>query len=130
MKSIIIKEENKELINRIISEAEGRSTVRKIDYDDCVAAVKDIDEKLNLPQKAKSGISAYIDVHASIFSITYHGDTMSTKIKVMYKNRTWQLIDVYRGRTCSYNRKYQVRLTETAVDELTSRRLAECTCFR
>lgn len=49
MKSIIIKEENKELINRIISEAEGRSTVRKIDYDDCVAAVKDIDEKLNLP---------------------------------------------------------------------------------
>lgn len=130
MKNIIIKEENKELINRIICEAEGRSTVRKIDYDDCVDAVREIDEKLNLPQRAKNGIVAYVDIHASDFSISYRGEPMSTKIVVMFKNRAWRLVNVYRGKTCSSNRRYQIRLTETAREELIARRLAECTCFR
>ena len=129
-KIIVINNANKDIINDIISKAEGRATARTIDYEDCVAMVNRIDKLLNLPQKAKNGIRAHIDLHAQTFSVSYKGTPYSTHIEVLYRNGSWRLIRVFRAETHCYSYRYNVRLTETAKNELMRRRIAECTCFR
>lgn len=129
MKQIIINEGNREVINNTIREAEGRATARTINFDDCMAAVKRIDAQLDLPQRAKNGIIADVDIHAQSFAGSYKGTPMSTQIRVIYKGGTWRLMSVRRANTQSPANTYQVYLTDIAKEELMKRRIAKCTCF-
>ena len=99
MKGILIKESNKEKINTYIAEAEGRATVRTIDYITIISDIATLEEKLSINKKDMIGIKADIDHHAQNFPSAYKYRPESTHYVIIREKTGWKLIVALRCTT-------------------------------
>lgn len=117
---VIVKENNKEKIDAIINEVEGKATSRRISS----ASVFDIVEELNkrlLPlvcKKNLKGTKACVDYHAQDFAKSYNGVPLSTKVELEYNGKEWVLTGVDRCRTSSEASAFDIRYTEKAKQDI------------
>lgn len=98
MRNIVIKESNRDRINKEIQAEQRRASVRLITVDDVFKAVKNLEEKLKCIPKVKwDGVSAQVDVHSDRFPRGY-GFTapMSTHFWIVYRAKSWKLVAVQR----------------------------------
>lgn len=131
MKEIIIKIENKDIINQIIKEAEGKARRRCISYDDIKEAITAIEAVLKLPKKYMNGIAYNVDVHAQKFANAYHGRPESTQFAVVYRNGSWRLKGVARDycNNTSYVSHYCTYMPDATRDYLINRMVKEVSSF-
>lgn len=110
MKEIVIKDVNKEKINNIIKEAEGKASARTIDYDYIVRAIKEIEDKFWLiHKKDMEGMIVCIDMHAQQYPKAYKHTPESTQFKMIRLKSGWKLLNVGRYTQDKYHdEKYKV----------------------
>ncbi len=119
---VIVKENNKEKIDAIINEVEGKATSRRISS----ASVFDIVEELNkrlLPlvcKKNLKGTKACVDYHAQDFAKAYRakGTPRSTWVEMEYNGKDWVLTDVKRDSTASSASAFRITYTEKAKQDI------------
>lgn len=119
---VIVKENNKEKIDAIINEVEGKATSRRISS----ASVFDIVEELNkrlLPlvcKKNLKGTKAQVDYHAQDFAKAYRakGTPRSTWVTLEYNGKEWVLTDVKRDSTASSASAFRIEYTEKAKQDI------------
>lgn len=119
---VIVKENNKEKIDAIINEVEGKATSRRISS----ASVFDIVEELNkrlLPlvcKKNLKGTKACVDYHAQDFAKAYRakGTPRSTWVELEYNGKEWVLTDVKRDSTASSASAFRIEYTEKAKQDI------------
>lgn len=114
MKKIIrVNDENLEIIEKAIAEAEGKATARTISAGAIIGAAEEIEQYLAIPKKALEGTKVSVDLNAQVFpnSYTNRHTPISTHFDLVYIHREWRLDRVYRARTNSPLNKYQITLT-------------------
>lgn len=119
---VIVKENNKEKIDAIINEVEGKATSRRISS----ASVFDIVEELNkrlLPlvcKKNLKGTKAQVDYHAQDFAKAYRakGTPRSTWVTLEHNGKEWVLTDVKRDSTASSASAFRIEYTEKAKQDI------------
>lgn len=119
---VIVKENNKEKIDAIINEVEGKATSRRISS----ASVFDIVEELNkrlLPlvcKKNLKGTKACVDYHAQDFAKAYRakGTPRSTWVELEYNGKEWVLTDVKRDSTASSASAFRITYTDKAKQDI------------
>lgn len=114
MKTIIIKESNKEKINQAIKDAEGRASARTITYDDIIQDIKNVEQTLGIAKKDMVGIEVDVDHHAQNFPNAYKYTPESTQYIIRKKASGWELLSVDRYRTRREGHRYNVKLTAEA----------------
>ena len=117
MKEIVIKEANKEKINNIIKEAEGKASARTIDYDYIVRAIKEIEDKFWLiHKKDMEGMIVCVDMHAQQYPKAYKHTPESTQFSIVKAESGWKLRWIERCKQDKYHdEKYEVtEMPETA----------------
>lgn len=123
---MIVKESNKDKINAMIKEVEGRSTARTIDYRDIVFNIATIERTLGIPKKYMVGIEVNVDKHAQDFPNAYKYTPYSTQYTIKRKASGWDLISVKRNRTRRLKQEYLLQLTDTAKEAIIKTK----ECFR
>ena len=118
MKKIIIKEANKENINEVIKQVEGRATARLVDYNNVIHAINLIENQLDIAKKDMIGIVADIDYNAQEFPHAYKYTPESTHVKLERCSSGWALVDIKR----EYCGKHMIKihLTEDAKQAILS----------
>lgn len=119
---VIVKENNKEKIDAIINEVEGKATSRRISS----ASVFDIVEELNkrllalVCKKNLKGTKACVDYHAQDFAKAYRakGTPRSTWVELEYNGKEWVLTDVKRDSTASSASAFRIEYTEKAKQDI------------
>ena len=130
-KLIAIEDNNKNIIEDMIHDVEGnRVKERKLTYKDMIYAVDQVEKRLNLPKKYLNGIQVNVDIYAARFPNCYKGTPQSTQFMMIYKSGKWKIDNIYRA-DCGYNpdKKFIVKLTEDAKQEIINRRLKEVVSF-
>lgn len=94
--NIIIGEQNKERIEAVIRQVEGKASARCIDYNDIVKAVKTIEDRLNIPKKDLEGVRYSVDLNAQNFPNAYKYKADSTQFTVVRQGGKWRLEKVIR----------------------------------
>lgn len=119
---VIVKENNKEKIDAIINEVEGKATSRRISS----ASVFDIVEELNkrllalVCKKNLKGTKACVDYHAQDFAKAYRakGTPRSTWVTLEYNGKEWVLTEVKRDSTASSASAFRIEYTEQAKKDI------------
>lgn len=119
---VIVKENNKEKIDAIINEVEGKATSRRISS----ASVFDIVEELNkrllalVCKKNLKGTKACVDYHAQDFAKAYRakGTPRSTWVELEYNGKEWVLTDVKRDSTASSASAFRITYTDKAKQDI------------
>lgn len=119
---VIVKENNKEKIDAIINEVEGKATSRRISS----ASVFDIVEELNkrllalVCKKNLKGTKAQVDFNAQDFAKAYRakGTPRSTWVELEYNGKEWVLTDVKRDSTASSASAFRITYTEKAKQDI------------
>lgn len=119
---ITVKESNKEKIDAIINEAEGKATSRCIGSDAVLYIAEVLDKKL-LPlicKKNLKGTKAQVDYHAQDFAKAYRakGTPRSTWVELEYNGKEWVLTDVKRDSTASSASAFRITYTEKAKQDI------------
>lgn len=109
---MIVKESNKNKIEKMIKEAEGRATTRTITYNNIVIALKCIENKLNIYKKDMVGIIASVDLNAQNFPNAYKYTPKSTHFNVIRKANGWDLRWIERDITRREGHTYELELPE------------------
>jgi len=92
MKPINMCRENAtELIESELSKIQSKSKVRTL-------MTFEVADTLKITKKAMNGISVIIDVNAQSFPSAYKYIPQSTIFEAVYKNGSWRVTDIYRGR--------------------------------
>lgn len=115
---MLIKESNKEKIEKMITEAEGRARERKITYADMVHGIKKIEGWLGIPKAHMEGIVVYVDHNAQNFPNAYKYTPYSTQYMMVRKRSGWDLRQVYRDITRRDNHTYELELTDKAKESI------------
>lgn len=118
-KPIIIKEENRERIEAVLNEVQHSCSVRTICADDIFNGCLEVEEKLGITKVAMDEVVATINENHRNMPNAYHYRAESTHFKVVYKNKKWYLVDVWRDNV--EIKRYRVRLTEKAKAALIER---------
>ena len=86
------------IVESMIKEAEGRSTVRKITYADIVYALTKIENHiLRFSKKSDAvGTKAYVDINTQAFPRAYKYMPESTHFEAELKSGGWKIVRVYR----------------------------------
>lgn len=87
-----------EKIDDVIKEIEGKATARTITAADIIEELYTYENTLGIPKKYMEGIKVTINPHAQQFPGAYKYTPMSTKAQAVYKNGSWRIFDVYRGK--------------------------------
>lgn len=96
MKAIIINETNRAKIETAIQDAEGKASMRTIDFNDIINATQKIEKKLGIPKKYMDGVRYDVDLHAQNFPKAYKYRAESTQFIVEFSKGKWRLISVER----------------------------------
>ena len=99
MKDIRIVDTNEHRINMAIKEAEGKATVRTIDYALMKQFLTEVERKYDISKRAMEGLYLKIDMNAQTFPKAYTYMPVSTIITVKYHNGAWVLHSISRDRT-------------------------------
>ena len=118
--NIIIKEENKERIEKIIKEVEGKSKVRKCTYQDLITYTNRIEKNLGISKSALNGTTAWISPHGATFPKAYKYSPQGTAFQVKFTNGTWKVIEICRG-NINRDDTYRLILSESAKDAIINR---------
>ncbi len=116
-KNIYVTEENREIIEGRIAEAQRGCSVRKIGYDDIAGATRGIERHLGIAKSRMVGVKADVDPHAQHFAKSYtrnYRPPQSTQFTLEYKRAGWALIRVYRDDCHQYGTTTQLHLTDSA----------------
>lgn len=119
---VIVKESNREKIDAIIAEVEGRAQSRCIRSDAVLYIAEVLDKKL-LPlicKKNLKGTKAQVDYHAQDFAKAYRakGTPRSTWVELEYNGKDWVLTDVKRDSTASSASAFRIEYTEKAKQDI------------
>lgn len=111
---MLIRESNKNKIEKMIKDAEGRAKVRTITYNDLLSAIEYVEKKLNICKKDMIGIKADIDLHAQNFPNAYRFrfTPESTHFYMERKASGWDLRNVQRCYTRRANHAFWLELPE------------------
>ena len=112
---IIIKDSNRDRLQAVLDQAQGRCTARTIDVDDLFDAVRDIEERLRIPHSAMNGIRAFVDMHAQKFPAAYKWIPYSTQFELRRFPSGWGLVHVERDICNAPSKTYRLILTDAAV---------------
>lgn len=107
MDSIIVSEKNRERIDKAITEAEGRATVRCVTYATVLVAIERIEAKLDLPKTLMEGVSFHVDPRAQDFPNAYEYTPMSTQFNLTLSKGKWRISDIRRASVQRAGRKCQ-----------------------
>lgn len=120
-KAILIKDSNKDLIQAAIKEVEGKATARTIDYTDITDALTKIEKRLNIPKKAMTGITVYLDVNAQDMPRAYKYPAYSTQAVIYRTAAAWRLEELNRTYVCRAGYGIQIDLTPDAEQAIRSK---------
>lgn len=118
--NIVIKESNKERIEKIIKEVEGAAKVRKCSYQDLIYYINTIEEKLNISKTALNGTVAWISPHGAKFPQAYKYSPQGTYFRVKFTAGTWKVTIISRG-DINRDDRYHLTLSDTAKNALIER---------
>ena len=119
MKPIVIKDTNKEKINALIKEVEGRATTRIIDFDLIIGVCEGVTKTLDLSKKYLEGTEIIVDYHAQKMPRSYKYTPYSTWFSAKFYSGAWHLMGVYRDHlTESEHKAICVNLSDTAKEGL------------
>lgn len=121
MKDIIIKNENKERIEKALNEVQEKAKVRIIYYTNIAAAIEKVEKQLRLPKKYLNGVKISVDCNAQNFPRSYKYEPITTIFNADNRNGKWYLTDVYRGRCREQFKGYRIFLTNEAVAQIIKR---------
>lgn len=111
---MLIKEENREKIEKMIKAAEGRATTRLLTWKDIQQAIQNVEIHLGIAKKDLVGVYVDVDVNAQDFPNAYKYTPHSTQFTMVRKKSGWDLVSVERYTTRRPNSRYIVELTEEA----------------
>lgn len=104
--NIIIKDSNRDHIQKEIDIVQKRTKVRTISAADVLHAADYIYKYFGISKNAMIGIRVTVNAHAQKFAKAYKYNPESTLFDVLFKNGYTVLADVYRG-TCT-NTEYTI----------------------
>lgn len=106
---IEIKEENKEKIDKMISEAEGKSYARTIDFYILMDEVGKLAKHYHKYHKyAMEGLRIRLDWHAQDLPNAYKWTAKSTHMTLVYRRGHWCLKDAWRDTLSRPKERYVV----------------------
>lgn len=118
---MLIKESNKDKIEKMIKEAEGKAKERRINYDVVNHCIRQIEWRLGIPKKYMEGIEVSVDYWAQDFAKAYKYTPKSTHFKVVKKKTGWDLQWVDRLITRRSGHTYELELTDNAKQKIIER---------
>ena len=98
-KSIIICEKNREAIENMIAQAEGKATARCLTFKDLTFRIAQLETALGIAKKDMEGLKYDLDDNAQNFPHAYKYKADSTHAVIERRGGKWRLVDVHRG-TC------------------------------
>ena len=122
MKEIIVKEENRDKINDVLTEVQRRCTVRTITVQNIFDICANLFDKYGISKKAMEGCVFCVDYHAQHFPNSYKYIPESTHIKIRYHNGNFRVVGIYRhSTTTTPNCAIRASLTDSAKEALVMR---------
>lgn len=119
---VIVKENNKEKIDAIINEVEGKATSRRISSASVFDIAEVLDKKLLalVCKKNLKGTKAQVDFNAQDFAKAYRakGTPRSTWVTLEYNGKEWVLTEVKRDSTASSASAFRIEYTEQAKKDI------------
>lgn len=119
---IIVKESNKEKIDAVITEVEGRAQSRCIGSDAVLYIAEVLDKKLLalVCKENLKGTKAHVDFNAQDFAKAYRakGTPRSTWVTLEYNGKEWVLTEVKRDSTASSASAFRIEYTEQAKKDI------------
>ena len=112
--NIIIKESNRDRIQKEIDAIQKRTRERNIDVDDIFRAVHDIEERLGISKSAMTGVKASVDMNAQNFPNAYKWSPESTNFTMERVASGWKLVGIERDYCRRRGHDYRLVLTDTA----------------
>ena len=96
-KEIIVAESNKDKIEAIIKEAEGKASARTIGYDDITKAIAKVEEELNgIPKKYLEDTVVECDPWAQKLPSAYKYRAESTQFVITFRKGKWRVSNIRR----------------------------------
>lgn len=125
MKPIIISEKNADRIDEVIEAVQKNAKVRKIvGYTELIAVICEVEHQLGISMKAMEGCQIIID-NATCLANAYKFQlsAQATGCRMIYHNRSWRLVDVWRDTVPNRQTKlyYNTIITPAARDAIIER---------
>ena len=95
-KSIIICEKNREAIENMIAQAEGKATARCLTFKGLTYRIAQLETALGIAKKDMEGLKYDLDDHAQNFPHAYKYKADSTQFTVVRQGGKWRLEKVIR----------------------------------
>lgn len=115
-KPIIINEHNRNKIEKVLDEVQGRCKARLITYEYILSELKAVDEQFSkvCTKKGLENTSVSIDVNGQNFPNSYKYSAKSTQFVAIYLKGKWRLVYLGRDWCRTYSQRWNIFLSETA----------------
>lgn len=105
---------DKDKLNAIITEAEGRATARTITADSIAEVLDSVENRLGYPaKKYLKGVKVHFS-NAEHFPNAYHYTPYCTKFDAIHNGKEWRIVAVYRAECPNRRADTHITLTEEA----------------
>lgn len=125
MKPIIINEKNEDRINEAIEAVQKNAKVRRIaGYAELIAVICEVESQLKISMAAMEGCQIVIDNATCLAkAYKYTLSAQATGCRLIYHNRSWRLVDVWRDTVPNRAAKlyYHTIITPAARDAIIER---------
>lgn len=111
---MIFNEANKERLEKLFKEANGKCRERILTYDNVKHILEKIEETLDIPKKDMIGITAVIDPNAQNFPRAYGYVPYSIYCFATRKKTGWDIEKFGKYRTARAGHAAEIRLTKDA----------------
>jgi hypothetical protein len=121
IKQVIIHDKNKDKINEILKQVQGKARERKIEsYDELIALIDKYTKNINIPKKYWEGCNLYINIGAGHFASKYNGIPYGTHIELIgRKDGKFILWTIYRM-AVKDKKPYYFKMTDIAKNSILS----------